>query len=132
MSPNKLATAHYLLEHISEYGFPKTYVALRDGCIMAKTSGLGRGRLSKGSSIVAKSVGRSSKFSALREIITRIAYMMGVAGYSEYDYWSDEYDISVLAFKPGEEDRIAVNRFGEAIVEVPQVTAWLVAQIGNT
>ena len=34
----------------------------------------------------------------IREIITRIAHMMGAAGYSEYDYWSDDDDdVSVLA-----------------------------------
>jgi hypothetical protein len=41
MSPNKVATANYILNHISEYGFAKTYTTLRGGCIVVKTEPFG-------------------------------------------------------------------------------------------
>ena len=41
-SPNKIATASYLLELISERGFTKTHLAVRDGCVVVKTCGRGR------------------------------------------------------------------------------------------
>ena len=72
-SPNKVMTASYLLKHISEKGFTKTYLDLRDGCVVVKTGGRGRnkrtretvGEDSNGSqdSKGNKSVGRSTKFS---------------------------------------------------------------------
>jgi hypothetical protein len=37
MSPNKFATACYLVERISKDGFTKIYLTLRNGCILAKT-----------------------------------------------------------------------------------------------
>jgi hypothetical protein len=40
-SPNKVTTASYLLKHISEKGFTKTYLDLRDGCVVVKTVGVG-------------------------------------------------------------------------------------------
>jgi hypothetical protein len=74
MSPNKVTTASYLLKHISEKGFTKTYLDLRDGCVVVKTGGCERNKRtretvgtdsngnqdSKGN----KSVGRSTKFSS--------------------------------------------------------------------
>ena len=72
MSPNKVTTASYLLKHISEKGFAKTYLDLREGCVV-KTGGRGRnkrtgetmGEDSNGSqdSKGNKTVGRSTKFS---------------------------------------------------------------------
>ena len=41
-SPNKITTASYLLELISERGFTKTHLAVRDGCVVVKTCGRGR------------------------------------------------------------------------------------------
>ena len=61
--------------------------------------------------------------------------MMGAAGYSEYDYWSDDVgddDISVLLSEQGEEDDNTVTKPDRAKVEIPQVTAWLVAQGRHT
>ena len=75
-SPNKVTTASYLLKHISEKGFTKTYLDLRDGCVVVKTGGRGRGRNKRTRETVRedsngsldsqgnkKSVGRSTKFS---------------------------------------------------------------------
>jgi hypothetical protein len=74
ISPNKVMTASYLLKHISEKGFTKTYLDLRDGCVVVKTGGRRRnkrtremvGEDSNGSqdSKGNKSVGRSTKFSS--------------------------------------------------------------------
>ena len=73
-SPNKVTTASYLLKHISEKGFTKTYLDLRDGCVVVKTGGRGRnkrtretvGKDNNGSQVSKgkKSVGRSTKFSS--------------------------------------------------------------------
>jgi len=41
-SPNKIATASYLLELISERGFTRTHLAVLDGCVVVKTCGRGR------------------------------------------------------------------------------------------
>ena len=74
-SPNKVATASYLLERISEKGFTETYLTLLNGCVVVKTGGRRRNKRtremmveddngsqdSKGN----KSVGRSTKFSLL-------------------------------------------------------------------
>ena len=40
----------------------------------------------------------------VREILTRIAHMMGAAGHAEYDYWEDDYDESVYATEAEEEE----------------------------
>jgi hypothetical protein len=72
-SPNKVTTASYLLKHISEKGFTKTYLDLRDGCVVVKTGGRRRNKRTRetvakdnnGSqdSKGKKSVGRSTRFS---------------------------------------------------------------------
>ena len=72
-SPNKVTTASYLLKHISEKGFTKTYLDLRDGCVVVKTGGRGRNKRTRETvgkdsnrsqgSKGKKSVGRSTKFS---------------------------------------------------------------------
>jgi len=68
-SPNKVTTASYLLKHISEKGFTKTYLDLRDGCVVVKTGGRGRNKrttetVGNQDSTGIKSVGRSTKFSS--------------------------------------------------------------------
>ena len=64
MSPNKVATASYVLEHIMKDGFLKTYLTLRDGCLVAKTSGRGYRLTTKAEpESQNNSVGCSSKFS---------------------------------------------------------------------
>src|SRR2546423_13122000 len=73
-SPNKVATASYLLERIREKGFTETYLTLLNGCVVVKNGGRGRnkrtreivGEDSNGSqdSKGNKSVGRSTKFSS--------------------------------------------------------------------
>ena len=78
-SPNKVTTASYLLKHISEKGFTKTYLDLRDGCVVVKTGGRGRnkrtretvGKDNNGSqdSKGKKSVGRSTKFSDRKSVV---------------------------------------------------------------
>jgi hypothetical protein len=70
-SPNRVMTASYLLKHISEKGFTKTYLDLRGGCVVVKTCGRNRrttettGRDSNGSQDKEnKSVGLSTEFSS--------------------------------------------------------------------
>ena len=73
-SPNKIATASYLLELISERGFTKTHLAVRDGCVVVKTCGRGRQKRTReemengdngNQDSIVNTVGYSSKFSAL-------------------------------------------------------------------
>jgi hypothetical protein len=67
-SPNKVTTASYLLEHIREKGFTETYLTLRNGCEVVKTSGRGRNKRTKDEmedGAKAKSKGRSTRFSLL-------------------------------------------------------------------
>jgi len=73
MSPNKIATASYLQELITEEGFTKAYLALRNGCEVVKTCGRGRKKRTREAmeedgngnqnSTGNKTVGRSTRFS---------------------------------------------------------------------
>ena len=68
MSPNKIATASYLLELISERGFTKTYLTLLNGCEVVKTCDRGsnkrtREEIEEDGNAGNKTVGLSSKFS---------------------------------------------------------------------
>jgi len=71
----------------------------------------------------------------VREIITRVANMMGAAGYTEYDYWDDDDDDdeSVLASDledeeasdSEEEETGKPSKPRQAKEEMLQVAAWL-------
>jgi hypothetical protein len=69
MSPNKVARACYLLQHINKDGLMETYLNLYNGCVIVKTSGRRHGHNrqtgneSQTSSDKIKSAGRSTKFS---------------------------------------------------------------------
>jgi hypothetical protein len=76
LSPNKIVTASYLMEHVRNVGLAETWVALKNGCVFAKTSGRRRERErtremmeepdneSQNNSSRKDNVGRSAKFSA--------------------------------------------------------------------
>jgi len=64
-SPNKVATASYLLKHISENGLSGTYLTILNGCIVVKTAGRERNKQPRGMMEESDngSRGRSTEFS---------------------------------------------------------------------
>ena len=72
----------------------------------------------------------------IREILIRIAHMMGAAGHTEYDYWDDDDDESVCASDPEDDESVCASdpeeeetgkpsKPGQAKEKTLQVAAWL-------
>ena len=130
VSPNKIATASYLQELISERGFTRTYLTLLNGCKVVKTGGSGRKKrtreaMEEGGNGNQNSTGRSSKFSKY----VKSSGICDVTGASTTLLASSH----ILPFSSQKRDNQKVNQYLELIKALfgPDALQWLVENVLN-